>query len=222
MTKNFIKEFAGAKSRFFRRLTKLTAGVVLLAAVAGCQTGQFTPANTNKSMAKPAAATEAITLREGDILKISFPDSPSLDTTQQIRRDGRISLPLVGEVQAAGMSPSELESQLVSLYAPQLVSKQVTVEVVSSTLTIYVTGAVLRPGKVLSNHPMTALEAVMEAGGFDYTKADIKHVTVIRQEGNGTKNYILDLKRVMDGKTGEPFYLKPGDIIYVSERFQWF
>ncbi len=173
-------------------------------------------------MAKPAAATEAITLREGDILKISFPDSPSLDTTQQIRRDGRISLPLVGEVQAAGMSPSELESQLVSLYAPQLVSKQVTVEVVSSTLTIYVTGAVLRPGKVLSNHPMTALEAVMEAGGFDYTKADIKHVTVIRQEGNGTKNYILDLKRVMDGKTGEPFYLKPGDIIYVSERFQWF
>jgi polysaccharide export outer membrane protein len=222
MTKNFIKEFAGAKSRFFRRLTKLTAGVVLLAAVAGCQTGQFTPANPNKSMAKPAAATEAITLREGDILKISFPDSPSLDTTQQIRRDGRISLPLVGEVQAAGMSPSELESQLVSLYAPQLVSKQVTVEVVSSTLTIYVTGAVLRPGKVLSNHPMTALEAVMEAGGFDYTKADIKHVTVIRQEGNGTKNYILDLKRVMDGKTGEPFYLKPGDIIYVSERFQWF
>jgi polysaccharide export outer membrane protein len=222
MTKNFIKEFAGAKCRFIRLLAILTAGVVLLAAVAGCQTDQFTLANPSKPMAKPAATTEAITLREGDVLKISFPDSPSLDTTQQIRRDGKISLPLVGEVQAAGISTSELESRLVSLYASQLVSKQITVEVVNSTVTVYVTGAVLRPGKVLSNHPMTALEAVMEAGGFDYTKADLKHVTVIRQEENGTKKYILDLKRVMEGETGEPFYIKPDDIIYVSERFQWF
>jgi hypothetical protein len=62
----------------------------------------------------------------------------------------------------------------------------------------------------------------MEAGGFDYTKADLKHVTVIRQEENGTKKYILDLKHVMEGETGEPFYIKPDDIIYVSERFQWF
>jgi polysaccharide biosynthesis/export protein len=222
MTINCIKEFAGAKSRFFRQLAKLTARVVLLAAVAGCQTDQFTSANPNEPIAKPAAATEAITLREGDVLKISFPGSPNLDTTQQIRRDGKISLPLVGEVQAVGMSPSELENQLVNLYASQLVSKQVTVEVENSTFPIYVTGAVLRPGKILSNHPMTALEAVMEVGGFDYTKADLKHVTVIRQEENGTKKYILDLKRVMDGETGEPFYLKPADIIYVPERFQWF
>jgi polysaccharide biosynthesis/export protein len=222
MTKNFIKIFTGGESRFFRRLAKLTAGVVLLAAVAGCQTDQFTSANSSQPMAKPAAATEVITLREGDVLKISFPGSPSLDTIQQIRRDGKISPPLVGEVQAAGMTPTELESQLVGLYASQLVSKQVTVEVQSSTFPIYVTGAVLRSGKIVSNHPMTALEAVMEAGGFDYTKADTKHVTVIRQEVNGTKKYILNLKSVMAGETGEPFYLDPGDIIYVPERFQWF
>jgi polysaccharide export outer membrane protein len=222
MTKNFIKEFAGSKSRFLRRLAKLTAGVVLLTAVAGCQTDQFNPSNPNKQVVNSAGATEAITLREGDILKISFPGSPNLDTTQQIRRDGKISLQLVGEVQAAGMSPSELESQLVNLYAPQLVSKEVTVEVESSTFPIYVTGAVLRPGKITSNHPMTALEAVMEAGGFDYAKADLKHVTVIRQEENGTKNYLLNLKLVMEGKDSEPFYLKPADIIYVPERFSWF
>jgi polysaccharide biosynthesis/export protein len=222
MTKKFIKEFAGVKNSFLRRLAKLTAVVVLLAAVAGCQTDQFTSATPNKQMAKAPAATGAITLLEGDILKISFPGSPNLDTTTQIRRDGKINLQLVGEVQAAGMTPSGLENQLTNLYASQLVSKQVTVEVVSSTLTVYVTGAVLKPGKISSNHPMSALEAVMEAGGFDYTTADLKHVTVIRQEGNGTKNYILDLKGVMDGKTGEPFYLKPADIIYVPERFQWF
>jgi polysaccharide export outer membrane protein len=207
---------------FLHRLAKLTAGVVLLAAVTGCQTEQFHPVNLNKQMAKSAESTEDVKLQEGDILKISFPGSANLDTTQQIRRDGKISLPLVGEVKAAGMSPSELESQLVNLYASQLVSKQVTVEVASSTFTIYVTGAALRPGKILSNHPMTALEAVMEAGGFDYTKADLKHVTVIRQEENGTKNYVLNLKLVMEGNTSEPFYLKPADIIYVPERFSWF
>jgi polysaccharide biosynthesis/export protein len=222
MTKNLIKKIAESKGCFLHRLAKLMAVVVLLAAVAGCQTEQFTPANPNKQAAKPVQPTEDAKLQAGDILKISFPGSPNLDTTQPIRRDGKISLQLVGEVQAAGMTPSELESKLVSLYSSQLVSKEVTVEVESSSFPIYVTGAVLRPGKISSNHPMTALEAVMEAGGFDYTKADIKHVTVIRQEENGTKNYILDLKSVMDGKTSTPFYLKPSDIIYVPERFQFF
>jgi GTP:adenosylcobinamide-phosphate guanylyltransferase len=45
---------------------------------------------------------------------------------------------------------------------------------------------------------------------------------VIRKEAGGTKNYILDLKAVMDGKTGTPFYLKPADIIFVQEKFNWF
>jgi polysaccharide export outer membrane protein len=218
MTKNLIKKFPKTKGDLLHRLAKLMAAVVLLATVAGCQTEQY----ANKQMAKPTAAAEAITLREGDILKISFPGSPNLDTTQPIRRDGKISLQLVGEVQAAGMTPSELESHLVNLYASQLVSKEVTVEVESSTFPVYVTGSVLHPGRITSNHPMTALEAVMEAGGFDYTKADLKHVTVIRQEENGTKNYVLDLKSVMEGKTSEPFYLKPADIVYVPERFQLF
>jgi len=222
MTKNLIKEFAETKSCFLHGLAKLMAGVVLLAAVAGCQTEQFPTANLSKPTANSTESTGDVQLQEGDILKISFPGSANLDTTQQIRRDGKISLPLVGELKAAGMSPSELESQLVNLYASQLVSKQVTVEVESSTFPIYVTGAVLRSGKILSNHPMTALEAVMEAGGFDYTKADLRQVTVIRQEENGTKNYILDLKSVMAGKISEPFYLKPADIVYVPERFQWF
>ena len=69
---------------------------------------------------------------------------------------------------------------------------------------------------------MTALEAIMEAGGFDYTKANLKDVEVIRQEGGQTKNYSLNLKLVMEGKSSEPFHLKPADIIYVPEKFSWF
>ena len=172
--------------------------------------------------APAAIVTEAITLREGDVLKISFPGSPNLNKTATIRRDGMISLDLVGEVKAAGKTPADFEKELLDLYSTQLVSKQVTVEVQSSSFPVYISGSVLRPGRIVSDHPITALEAIMEAGGFDYVKADLKQVQVTRREAGGTRKYILNLKREMDGKGGEPFYLKPADIIYVPEKFNWF
>jgi hypothetical protein len=72
---------------------------------------------------------------------------------------------------------------------------------------------------VLSDHRISALEAVMEAGGFDYTRANLKSVMVIRRDGVGYKNYKLDLKKAMAGKESEPFYMEPGDIIWVREKF---
>ena len=188
----------------------------------GCETQDFFKEQAAKTGELAAKTRELMNLREGDVLKISFPGSPTLDTTQTIRRDGKISMQLVGDVDAAGMTPAALEKKLVDLYAPQLSSKQVTVEVVSSALTVYVTGMVLRPGKVLSDHPLTALEAVMEAGGFDYTKANLKDVVVIRREENVMKNYKVNLKAVLQGKQNDPFYLKPDDIVYVPERFSMF
>jgi protein involved in polysaccharide export with SLBB domain len=217
MTKFFINKIVGG-GRFVRWLKLLAPGLVVLALAAGCQTQPPLP---------PAAlqgtnATEIITLREGDVLKISFPANATLNTTQTIRRDGMISMPLIGEVKAAGKTPKQLEADLVDLYSTQLLSKEVTVEVQSSTFPVYVSGSVLRPGKVMSDHPITALEAVMEAGGYDNTKANLKGVTIIRHEGNSTRNYIVNLKRVVDGKSSESFYLKPGDIVIVPERFSWF
>jgi polysaccharide export outer membrane protein len=131
-------------------------------------------------------------------------------------------MPLIGEVKAAGKTPKQLEADLVDLYSTQLLSKEVTVEVQSSTFPVYVTGSVLRAGRIVSDHPMTAFEAIMEAGGFDYAKANLKAVVVIRQEGDHVRKFILNLKQVMDGKAGAPFYLKPGDTIYVPEKFNWF
>ena len=166
--------------------------------------------------------TEVMILREGDILKISFPANPNLNTTQPIRRDGMISMPLIGEVQAADKTPRQLEQDLINAYSTQLRSKEVTVEVQSSSFPIYVSGAVLRPGKIVADHSLTALEAVMEAGGPDYTKADLKRVVVVRQTADHSEKFTLNLKQVMEGKGGEPFYLKPSDAVYVPEKFQWF
>ena len=92
----------------------------------------------------------------------------------------------------------------------------------SASFPIFVTGAAVRPGKIISDRPVTAIEAIMEAGGFDYAKANLKGVIIIRQEDGKLKNYNLNLKQAMQGKRSEPFYLKPSDIIYIPEKFTWF
>jgi polysaccharide export outer membrane protein len=161
-------------------------------------------------------------LREGDVLKISFPGTPNLDTTQQVRTDGKIVLPVVGDISVAGMTPAELEKDLINRYSSQLLSKEVRVAVESSAFIVYVTGAVLRPGKISSNHTLSALEAIMEAGGPDYDKANLKAVKVIRHEAGQAKSYTVNLKLEMQGKPSAPFPLKPSDIIFVPEKFAWF
>jgi polysaccharide export outer membrane protein len=233
MTKNFIAEIMGGRGRFIHWLKVLGPGLVVLALAAGCKTEPlFTlptlpvhspvQQNTNHTNQQNTNATEIITLREGDVLKISFPANMNLNTIQTIRRDGMISMPLVGELKAAGKTPKDLEKNLVELYSTQLSSKEVMVEVQSSTFLVYVTGSVLRAGRIVSDHTMTAFEAIMEAGGFDYAKANLKAVVVIRQEGDHVRKFTLNLKLVIDGKACVPFYLKPGDTIYVPEKFTWF
>ena len=198
------------------------AGLLLAAATAftGCDT---MPSGT--SIQKPVVEqthSETIILREGDVLRITFPGSPNLDTAQPIRRDGKLNLPLIGEVTATGLTPDEFQKKLVTLYASQISSKEITVQLQSSSFPVFVTGEVIHPGKVLSDHPMTALEAVMEAGGFNYATADMKHVKIIRNEKGVMLHFEVDLKSVLQGKETKPFYLKPGDIIFVPERFSAF
>lgn len=184
----------------------------------GCQSTN--PPAFDGTPVKGADHIESLLLREGDVLKIAFPGAPNLDTTEQIRRDGKIALPLGGEMDAAGKTPSQLEKELKDHYASQLVSSEVTVTVQSSSFPIFVTGAVLKPGKVLADHPMTALEAIMEAGGFNYSRANLKAVKIIREKPPG--NFTLDFKGLTDGRQPESFYMKPFDIIYVPEKFSWF
>lgn len=194
--------------------------VGLLLASSGCQTSSDRAfANLE---AQKAPAPEVIVLHEGDTIRVSFPGAPNLNTVQQIRRDGRVSLPLIGEIKASGLTPPALEKELIQLYGPQLQTKEVTVAVDSSAFPIYVTGAVLHPGRLTSDRPLTALEAIMEAGGFDYTRANLKNVRVIRTENGQTQHITLNLKGVLQGNAADTFKLKPSDIVYVPEKFSWF
>ena len=195
------------------------AGLLWLATLVftGCVTEPLpSVANAGKS------GSDLVILREGDTVKISFPGAPNMDATQQIRRDGKISLALIGEVDAVGLTPDALREKLVALVGPQIGSKEVNVSLQTSTFPVFVNGSVMRPGKILSDHPITALEAIMEAGGFNLNTANLKAVKVIRNESGVLKNYVVNLKAVLDGKSDKPFYLKPGDIVFVPERFQMF
>jgi len=200
--------------------------LVVLFSITGCKTDLFT-SNSPEALVKPSeqvqqVQTNSMFLREGDVVHVAFPSSPSLDMTEQIRVDGKIVMPLIGEVTAAGKAPLDFQSELIKLYEPQLNTKQIVVTVQSASFPVFVTGAVLRPGKVMADHPLSALEAIMEAGGFDYTKANLKAVVIIRADKNGSTTYTLNLKKVMQGGEEKPFYLKPSDIVRVPEKFTWF
>ena len=163
-----------------------------------------------------------LVLHEGDTVQIAFPGAPKLDTIQIIRRDGKITMDIVGEIRAAGLTPHELEQQLLKTFDAQLVDKEVTVSVPSSMFMIYVTGAVLHSGKLTSERPLTPLQAVMEAG-VDTTRSDLKRVIVIRTAPDGaTERFKVDLHKVVKlGAPADPLTLKPLDIIFVPEKFSW-
>ena len=212
-TKNLM---AGGTSKdrpnWLRALAELSALVcVVVLPLSSCST----PGHVFAEDSTPYAS---IKLAEGDALTITFPGSPNLNTVQRIRRDGKIDLATKGELQAAGKTPSELEKEILKLYEKDLVLKEVSVTLQSSSYPVFVTGSVTHPGKLMAERPMSVLEAIMEAGGFDNAKANMRKVGILRNEAGQLKHYTLDLKRVLDGKSKQLFYLRPGDIVYVPEK----
>ena len=161
-----------------------------------------------------------MTLAPGDELEISFLEAPDLNTVQKIRRDGRISLSILGDIEAIGKTVSGLKMMLADMYAPHLQVREITV-IVRSQTPVFVSGAVLAPGRIEMQRHLTALDAVMEAGGFDLEFARLNGVVVIRHSETGRKEYLLDLGGVLEGKGGRPFYLKPNDIVHVPQRKPW-
>ncbi|HWD18129.1 MAG TPA: polysaccharide biosynthesis/export family protein [Verrucomicrobiae bacterium] len=214
--------------RFVRTLAlpALAAAGALLV-VTGCETQPSGPPpwvtnHDQPSTAAAAASTNSLVLHPGDNIKVSFPGAPNMDAQTAIRLDGKINLPMIGELTAAGVTPKELEQDLLRVAGPQLVLKEVNVTVLSSAFDVYVSGAVLRPGKITSDRVLTPLQALMEAG-VDYQKANLKAVEIVRKDDSGqSHNFKLNLKEVLKGEKSDSFTLKPYDIIYVPERFNWF
>ena len=212
---------------------RIAAGAVALLTAVGCQTAlaqnapvppAATTASTSHVGDQSTNANKSLVLQEGDTIKVSFPGEPSLDTTQTIRRDGKITLELIGEYDAAGKTPSAMETELKNLYGSQLMNNEVTVSVQSSAFVIFITGAIGRPGKLISEKPLTPLQALIESG-IDETRSNLKSIWVIRTDEAGhTEHFKINLYNVLRKKDAQmpTFALKPYDIIRVPERFSFY
>lgn len=174
-------------------------------------------ARAQSSAVVAESAPEPIILREGDELQITFPGAPTLNTQQRIRSDGRITLDLVGEVSAIGMTPLQFQERLIQLFSTQLVSKEVTVRLISRQFFVYVNGSVDTHGRLDFDRPVSLLEAVMAAGFADGT-VNLSKVRLMRIEGGKVRSYTIDLNRLMDGKSEDVPELKQGDMIVVPGR----
>ena len=176
----------------------------------GCET----PVSTN--FPDESLARMPMTLSPGDVLKIAFPGASELTQTQTIQADGRINLPYVGEVSAAGRTIGDLQSRLEALYKSQLQNTTVVVTLESSVTPVVVGGAVKKPGKYAFDRPTTVLQAIMEAGGTDQF-GTLGKVSLIRVVNGQQRTQVLDLRPILEGKPMKPLYVHTGDIIVVGE-----
>ncbi|MGH7288393.1 MAG: polysaccharide biosynthesis/export family protein [Myxococcota bacterium] len=168
------------------------------------------------------AGPEALDLGEyriqaGDLLDVSFALNPELSVQAIVRPDGRISLQMVGEVDAEGRTPSELKEDLRQAYAAELRAPEISVSVVSMAARIYVDGQVAKPGEYVWSRQITALQAVALAGGLRET-ATKDEIVVLRRTQSGAPEAIpIDLDDAKNGGESRDLYLAPYDLVVVPE-----
>jgi len=189
------------------------AAILTLGLATGCQL----PGGAGMDPAISAAQTE-VTLNPGDVVRFTFVGSPEMTQSQKIRTDGMVSLPMAGEVLAAGKTVVGLQAELATLYKSQLQYAQVVVSLDEGGMPVTVSGAVKSPGPHVYERPTTLFEAIEDAGDFsDYAAKDKVHV--VRIVNGRQQTYIVDLTGTLNGKATAPFYVRGGDVVYVPTRF---
>ncbi|MDB5098234.1 MAG: Polysaccharide export protein [Cyanobacteria bacterium RYN_339] len=186
-------------------------------------TGLLTAASLALLAPAPAVAAEGAqptsqnyVLRFGDTLNLRVLENDKLETKDlPVRPDGRISLPLVGEVQAAGLTVPQLQVAITKAYTKYYVDPHVVAYISHfRPLSISVIGLVNRPDTFKIEEPVRLLQAIGLAGGINHERGDIHHVLVVRAGG---EHQDIDLQDVMEGKVADNIMLYDGDTVRVFE-----
>jgi len=151
-----------------------------------------------------------------DVLDISVWKEPEVSRVVPVRPDGKISLPLLNDVQAAGLTPAALAAQITESLKKYVTNPQVTVIVTTiNSQRVYLLGEVTRPGAFPMIPGMTVLQAVSSGGGFTQF-ARTKNIYVLRMENGKQVKYPFNYKEVIGGKKPEQdILLKAGDTIVI-------
>ena len=199
-----------------RTLILLTA--FLAAASAALAQDAAKAANTDAVAAAAARAlgsTGDYEIGPEDVLDISVWKNPELSRKVPVRPDGKISLPLVNDIQAAGLTPTALRQQLATRLAEFVPTPEVSVVVSEvQSYKVSVVGAVKTPGRFSLRSPATVLELLALAQGLTEF-ANKERIVVLRQNGTTQQRLSFNYRKVADGNEQENFLLKPGDIIVV-------
>ena len=192
-------------------LSAALLAALLSLVLAGCAK----PAKTSAEMG--SEPVEPVFVMAGDVLEFRFLYATQFNDSQAVRSDGKIDLPMIGEVQAEGRSLVDLRRELMERYGTKLNYPDLSIIMRSQANNqVYVGGEVRSPGLIRVRNRMTALEAVMRAGGHDPKTAAMSSIIVVRHKGDGNRyGCQLDLTEELSGKAGKVFWLQPGDIVWV-------
>ena len=194
--------------------------MVLLAAL-------FSLAIVSLGCARPAAESppdEQLGLRVPyvigipDILRITVWKNPELSVEVPVRSDGKISVPLLDDIQAEGLTPAELKEVISGKLAEYISSPSVTVIVLqANSQVVTVVGGVLRAGTLPLNRQMRVLEVIAAVGGFN-TWANRSDIRILRPTPGGLVSYRFNYSAYVAGKEPDSNILvEPGDTIVIPE-----
>ena len=196
-----------------RNLSRQVAMIMMVVFAVGCAgTGAPIPAEPEPG------EREAYVIGIPDILKVVVWRNPELSVEVPVRRDGKISVPLVDDVQAEGLTPEELKEVLTEALAEYVTAPDVTVIVQQiNSHTVTVIGGVARSGQIPLVRQTRVLEAIAMMGGFNIW-ARKNQIKIIRQNGNDTVEYVFNFGAYSSGKAPDSnLLLQPGDTVVVPE-----
>jgi len=213
------------KGMHMKTATFTVLSLAALLGTAAAQTAQTTPVGTSGTATTAASTTGAASaatsadyrLAAGDKLRIEVYKDAQLSQSLQVRPDGKITLPLVGDLPAAGRTSIELRDAIAASLTDYMKNPTVTVIVVETTpQVVYVTGEVTKPGPVTISGPLSILQALAMAGGFtDF--ANRKEILILRNEPSGQKTLTFNYKDAINQDTRRaPMQLRAGDTVIVK------
>ena len=200
---------------------KFACLAALVAGIGGAAHAQQVAAVPGSSVQTPQPAVQAAVSSDyqigiKDSLAIDVFDVPSLSQTVEVDNTGGINLPLIGQVQAAGLTPHQLSQAIAAaLSAKYMKDPIVTVSLKdAASKKVTVDGSVVQPGLYEITPGTTLTQAVAMAHGPDQV-ADIHHVAIIRGQGAAQTMLVFDLDDIHDGKVADPA-VNPSDKVVVD------
>lgn len=196
-----------------KRILMVLTTLLLCGLFLGAQNSGDKEATAPKEPQPQSAASYVI--GPDDQLHVSVWKEPDLTNTMPVRADGMISLPLLNDVQAAGLTPMQLAASISEKLKKYITDPHVTVEVTQmNSQRIYVTGEVLHPGAMNRTPDMTVLQALATAGFTQF--ANTKGIYVLRTESGKQTKIPVNYKKLVKGDNMQQnVVLKPGDTIVV-------